>query len=82
MERPVIATDHGGARETIVPEASGLLVPPDDAAALAAALERLLRAGSGLRLAMGARGRDHITRNFSLARMTADTLALYRELME
>jgi len=81
MERPVIATDHGGARETIVPGVSGLLVPPADPAALATALQQLLQAGSEERMVMGARGREHIAKNFNLARMAADTLALYRELL-
>ena len=39
---PVIATDHGGARETILPGRSGLLVPPRDPEALGEALEHLL----------------------------------------
>ena len=81
MQRPVIATDHGGARETIVSGVSGLLVPPGDAAALAVALEELLQAGSEARSAMGVHGREHVVKNFSLARMTADTLALYRALL-
>jgi glycosyltransferase involved in cell wall biosynthesis len=34
MGRPVIATDHGGARETVLAGQSGLLTPPGDAAAL------------------------------------------------
>lgn len=81
MQRPVIATDHGGARETIVSGVSGLLVPPGDAAALAVALEQLLQAGSEARSAMGVHGREHVVKNFSLARMTADTLALYHALL-
>ena len=39
---PVVATDVGGVRDVITPEVTGLLVPPDDAAALATALARLL----------------------------------------
>ncbi len=35
MGRPVIATAHGGAQETITPGDTGWLVPPGDAAALA-----------------------------------------------
>jgi len=81
MQRAVIATDHGGARETILPGVSGILVAPGDAGALAAALAGLLQARDDARVAMGARGRDHIARNFSVARMTADTLSLYRELL-
>jgi glycosyltransferase involved in cell wall biosynthesis len=82
MARPVIATDHGGARETILPDVSGILVPPGDAAALAVALEQLLRAEPAARSTMGAQGRSHIACHFSLSRMTADTLALYRDLLE
>src|SRR6266581_775548 len=42
MGRPVVATDHGGARETIVPGATGWLVPPRDPAALAGAIGEAL----------------------------------------
>jgi glycosyltransferase involved in cell wall biosynthesis len=42
--RPVIAVDAGGARETVVPGRTGLLVPDGDAAALARALREDLTA--------------------------------------
>jgi glycosyltransferase involved in cell wall biosynthesis len=38
--RPVIAADVGGVRETVVPEETGWLVPPDDVGALARAMRR------------------------------------------
>jgi glycosyltransferase involved in cell wall biosynthesis len=81
MGRPVIATDHGGARETVLPGASGLLTPPGDSAALAEALRQLIAAGPLGRAAMGAQGRTHIARHFTIERMTADTIALYREFL-
>jgi glycosyltransferase involved in cell wall biosynthesis len=81
MERPVIATDHGGARETVLPGVSGLLTPPGDSAALARALRELISAGPAGRAAMGAEGRAHIARHFTVERMTRDTIALYRELL-
>lgn len=81
MERPVIATDHGGTREIVLPGFSGFLVPPGDAGALAASLRALLEAGAEGRAAMGVRGRAYVLEHFTLARMTADTLALYRELL-
>ena len=81
MERPVIAADHGGTREIVVTGETGFLVPPGDVDALAVALRTLLRAGAEGRAAMGARGRAHVLTHFTLARMTADTLALYRELL-
>ena len=80
MERPVIATDHGGAREVIVPQTSGLLVPPGNSAALAEALSMLL-ADAQRRAAMGRAARAHIASRYTVERMCADTLALYRTLL-
>jgi glycosyltransferase involved in cell wall biosynthesis len=82
MERPVIATNHGGACDIVVSGITGYLVPPGDANALAAALRNLLEARAGGRATMGARGREHVLGRFTLERMTTDTLALYRELLE
>ncbi len=81
MGRPVIATDHGGARETVIGEVSGLLIPPSDPAALAAALERLIALGLEGRAAMGAKGRAQVRERFTRERMCAETIALYRELL-
>jgi glycosyltransferase involved in cell wall biosynthesis len=81
MERPVIATNHGGAREVIVPGVSGLLVPPGDAAALAEALAKFLAADTAERAAMGRAARAHIAARYTVERMCADTLALYRGLL-
>ncbi|HUJ45494.1 MAG TPA: glycosyltransferase family 4 protein, partial [Rhizomicrobium sp.] len=81
MGRPVIASNHGGARETVLHGVSGLLVPPDDAPALAVAIERVASMSSAERAAMGEQGRAHVRENFSLERMCADTLAVYRELI-
>ena len=55
MGRPVIATAHGGAQETITPGDTGWLVPPNDAEALAAALALALDQDSATRLAMSQR---------------------------
>ena len=38
MGRPVVATDHGGARETIAPGVTGWLARPSDPVSLAAAI--------------------------------------------
>ncbi|HEY3778489.1 MAG TPA: glycosyltransferase family 4 protein [Rhizomicrobium sp.] len=81
MARAVVATDHGGARETVLAGTSGVVVPPGDAEALADALRWLRDAGPEHRAAMGAAGRAHVLQNFTLARMTGDTLVLYREVL-
>lgn len=54
---PVVGTDIRGTREEVVPEETGLLVPVNDASALAAALNRLV-ADADLRRRWGAAGRE------------------------
>jgi glycosyltransferase involved in cell wall biosynthesis len=81
MGKPVIASDHGGARETVLPDISGLLVRPGDAGALADAILRVTEMPQDTRSHMGMAGRGHIVQNFSRARMCADTIALYRSLL-
>jgi glycosyltransferase involved in cell wall biosynthesis len=81
MARPVIATDHGGARETVLAGVSGLLVSPGEAAALAEAIADLLARPPTALAAMGKAGRTHITAHYTVERMCEQTLALYRQLM-
>jgi glycosyltransferase involved in cell wall biosynthesis len=82
MGRPVIATDHGGARETVRSGETGLLVKPGSAAALAEGLRDLLARSPAELAAMGAKGRAHIEANFTVERMCADTLEVYRALID
>jgi len=81
MGRAVVATDHGGSRETVVHGETGLLVPPGDATALAGALRQLMEAGATGRAAMGAKGHAHIQANFTVERMCTATLSVYRALL-
>jgi len=72
---PVIAADTGGLRE-VVPDGTGLRVPPSQAADLAAAVERLLR-DPALRERLGAAGPAHAA-HFGwagTARVTAEVYA-------
>jgi len=69
---PVIATAAGGALEIVEDGRSGLLVPPDDAAALAASIRRLLDDGDGatrLAEAGASRARADFTLDASVARI-------------
>ncbi len=82
MGLPVIATDHGGARETILPGRSGLLVPPRDPEALGEALEHLLGLPEESRREMGAKGKAHIEAHYTVQKMCADTVSLYADLVK
>ena len=81
MGRPVIATDHGGARETVVPGRTGWLTPPGDAQALAHALDAALSMTADERSRMARTAVDNIRRNFSKRVMTDRTLEVYAELV-
>lgn len=83
MGRPVVATDHGGAAETVVAGATGLLVPPGDAAALAGAIDTMLGLDPASAAALGERARAHVlAEGYTTQAMCAATLAVYRELLE
>ena len=77
--RPVVASAHGGPSELIVDGETGLLVPPGDAAALAAALDRLLK-DAGLRARLGAAGRVRAQGRYPVAESVRRFEAIYREL--
>ncbi|HEY6637818.1 MAG TPA: glycosyltransferase [Solirubrobacterales bacterium] len=77
--KPIVATDVGGIPEVIEDGVHGVLVPPRNEAALAAALRGLLEdmdRGHG----MGARARDRCRRELSLDRTVESLQRLYVEL--
>ena len=74
---PVVATDVKGTREVVCHEETGFLVPLDDAAALAARLDELLRAPA-LRARLGARGSVYARRHFDEDRIVHRLLEIYR----
>ncbi|MDO9412529.1 MAG: glycosyltransferase family 4 protein [Pseudolabrys sp.] len=78
--RPMIATDVPGCREIARHGVNGLLVPADDPAALAAAVEKLA-ADPALRTRFGAAGRSLAETGFSSARIGQKTVALYDSLL-
>ena len=63
QRRPVVATPVGGTPELVVDGETGLLVPPRDPEALAAALERVLD-DAELRRRMGEAGTSRVAERF------------------
>jgi glycosyltransferase involved in cell wall biosynthesis len=72
---PVVASDIRGAREEVVPGETGALVPVRDAAALAAALDRLI-ADRALRARQGAAGRARAEALYDEDKIVARQMAL------
>ena len=82
MGRPVIATDHGGARETIRRGETGWLIPPNDPAALSKAIEEALSLTQQQRAILATRAMAHIAENFTREQMIDRTLNVYSELLD
>ncbi|HXB57839.1 MAG TPA: glycosyltransferase [Vicinamibacteria bacterium] len=78
--RPVVATRVGGTPDLLGEGTRGLLVPPGEAEALAAAILETLRSPEAARRRALA-GRDHVLKRHSLSRLIEDVDALYRELL-
>lgn len=81
MGRPTIATDHGGACETVIPGQTGWLVPPGDANALAGAIVEALALDPERRALLATQAMAHIAQNFTRTLMADRTLDVYAELL-
>jgi glycosyltransferase involved in cell wall biosynthesis len=88
MGAPVVVSDLGAVPETVLsppqsaPDArTGWRVKAGDAEALADALHTALTLGASAREAMARRARVHVEGQFSLERMTRETLEVYVEVM-
>ncbi len=76
---PVVATSVGGIPGAITDGEDGYLVPPGDIAALTETIRRLLR-DPHLRQAIGAAGRDRVSRDFATPVILPRLEAIYGEL--
>jgi glycosyltransferase involved in cell wall biosynthesis len=79
--RPVVATSVGGIGEVVTHEVNGLLVPPSDSDALAAAIRRVLSSPQ-LAERLGRAGRASVIEKFSSDAMVGRTSRLYEELLQ
>lgn len=79
--RPVIATDFGGFPEVVRDGETGMLVPPRDPAALAAAITCLIADRDRARR-MGAAGREYVAAQFAWPVVTDRVLRVYREALD
>jgi glycosyltransferase involved in cell wall biosynthesis len=72
---PIVATDHGGAREQVIDRVTGRLVPRGDTASFAQALVELSN-DSPLRQRLSEGALAHVRREFSMERMIESYTAL------
>jgi glycosyltransferase involved in cell wall biosynthesis len=79
--KPIVTTDVPGCREVVRDGDNGLLVPVRDSKALSVALLRLIQ-NSELRSEMGRRSREIALAEFSSELIIAQTLDIYKGLIE
>ena len=82
MAKPVIVSDHGGGRETVIEGETGARVEPGNAQSLAGAIRALLSVGPLARDGMGRAGQQHIRQHYSKRGLQAATLGVYKTLLE
>ena len=77
---PVVASNVGGLKFTVVPEETGLLVPPEDNAAFAAAIDRIL-ADDLWAKKLRKQASVRVRQNFSWTGVAIQLSELYRRLL-
>lgn len=82
MGRIVVASNHGGATETVRDGETGFLFPSGDSTALAEILDKILDMPAAERDAMTKRAVDSVRSEFSKSKMCDKTLAVYREILQ
>ena len=81
MGRMVVATNHGGSRETVLDGQGGWLVPPNDSAEMARVLDMVLGLSLSERDRRGEVARQHIIDYYTKSLMCQRTLSIYEELL-
>lgn len=75
---PVVASDAGGSKESVLHGHNGFVVPPANQAALSLALEKLIKSPE-LRAEMGQNGRQLYEERFTFNAMADKTLSVYNK---
>jgi glycosyltransferase involved in cell wall biosynthesis len=81
MGTPVVASAIGGHKEIIIDRETGWLVPPDDAQAMADAMNEALNMTEAQRITMAEKAMKFVTTHFGKEQMTHHTLEVYDEIM-
>ena len=81
MGRPVVASDHGGARETVLPLQTGWLVKPGDPKSLAVVIADAISLDAGARERMAETARAHVLKRFTVKQMRAATINVYQQVL-
>ena len=79
--KPIITTDHQGCRDAIIPNKTGILIPPRDTKALTSALKKLLNSPD-LCEKMGLAARNFAIENFDIKSVNEKHLRIYGDFIK
>ena len=82
MGKPIIASNIGGSKETILNKKSGFLYKFDDPRELAKSLNTVIQLNQDELKSMGNEGRKNITKKFDVETMCSSNLNVYRKLLK
>ncbi len=82
MEKPIVASNIGGSKETIINGKSGILYKSGDPRELAKILNNLMEEDVQTLYLMGSEGRKNVTKKFDVEQMCQTTLTEYKKLIQ
>ena len=82
MKKPIVASDIGGSKETVLNGKSGILYKSGDARELAKVLNKLIELDKEALYSMGNEGRKNVTRKFDVEKMCQTTFTEYKKLLK
>ncbi len=81
MKKPIIASNIGGSKETILNEKSGFLYNHEDPRELAKAINRVMQMDNDTLNSMANEGRRNVSKKFDVDKMCQRTFAEYKKLI-
>ena len=81
MEKPIIASDIGGSRETIIDETTGFLFKAGDVNSLSEKLSHVFDLDRNTLKSMGNSGRENVIKKFNVEKMCFSTYSEYKKLL-
>jgi len=82
MEKPIVASNIGGSKETIINDKTGFLFETGNAKALAEKLKETMNLGQMTLQSIGIEGRKNVLKKFDIDRMCFATFSEYKKLVE
>ena len=82
MNKPILASNLGGSKETVLNGKSGLLFKSEDAEGLARIINKLMDMNKESLRLMGEQGRKNIEKKFNVDQMCRTTFTEYKKLLK